>query len=76
MMRMLATSRAFDESKGMCMRSEDVMLVTYTGAPLELVKAPRKEALCKKRLRGSHDGQTSVLTTVTADEPIGSPEDE
>lgn len=74
MMRMLATSRPYEESEDMYMRSEGVMLVTYTGAPLELVKAPRKEALCKKRLRGSHDGQTSVLTTVTADEPIGSPE--
>lgn len=46
----------------------------YAGAPLELVKAPRKEALCEKRLCGSHDGQTGVLVAIIADEPIGSPE--
>lgn len=74
MMRMLANSIAFDESDNMHMRSEGMMLVTYAGAPLELVKAPRKEALCETRLRGSHDGQTIVLRTISADEPTGSPE--
>lgn len=38
--------------------AESMMLVTYAGAPLELVNAPRQEALGEKRLCGSHDGQT------------------